>query len=378
MGFSIDYIKELYDKAYKDGVKASETGNYALAKKKLYEAAVYAKKLAQLDSANSSLYEKRAERLKGLSESINVESLNTAVYGAQAAQSTTGRASTGTTGSQASQQYDNQVNPNEDMSSFYTFFDVSQLTEGFESVIGLEEAKEAVTEYVINPIKYPDAYNYNFISSKCILLEGPPGTGKTTFAKAVAKEIEQPFVLVNVASLVNCYVGETGKTIDKVFNSLRDYVERYNCGITIFFDEFDEIAQSRGGEDKASQTAVPALLRNLDGVTENKNFLVLANTNCRDSLDSGILSRFRRKIYIPLPDANMRKQFFAKKLKQLEPQYFDLLDMDQLAEVSDGMSGRTITQVCDDYLHFVGSVKAGLKTCDDFNAALINILIKNQ
>ena len=95
MGFSIDYIKELYDKAYKDGVKASETGNYALAKKKLYEAAVYAKKLAQLDSANSSLYEKRAERLKGLSESINVESLNTAVYGTQAAQSTTGRASTG-------------------------------------------------------------------------------------------------------------------------------------------------------------------------------------------------------------------------------------------------------------------------------------------
>ena len=163
-----------------------------------------------------------------------------------------------------------------------------------------------------------------------------------------------------------------------MFNSLRDYVERNNCGLTVFFDEFDEIAKSRGGDDKASQTAVPALLRNLDGVKENKNFLILANTNCRDSLDAGILSRFRRKIFIPLPDANMRKQFFTNKLKQLEPEYFEQLDMEQLAEASEGLSGRTITQICDDYLHFIGGVKAGLRSCDDFNAALIKILINNQ
>ena len=156
MGFSIAYIKELYDKAYKEGVKASETGHYALAKKTLYEAAVYAKKLAQLDTANSAMYERRAERLKDLSDSIDVDSLNTAVYGSQATQSPTG--STSGAG-QPAQKYDNQVNPNEDMSSFYTFFEASQLTDGFESVIGLEEAKEAVTEYVINPIKYPEAYN---------------------------------------------------------------------------------------------------------------------------------------------------------------------------------------------------------------------------
>ncbi|MBE7077117.1 MAG: ATP-binding protein [Clostridiales bacterium] len=375
MGFSIAYIKELYEKAYKEGVKASETRHFAVAKKKLYEAAVYAKKLAQMDPANSDMYERRAEKLKGISDSIDVEALEPAPYTAQTPQTSSGYSRGG---NQAGQQLDSQSGAGEDMSSFYTFFEASELTDGFESVIGLEEAKEAVTEYVINPIKYPDAYNYNFISSKCILLEGPPGTGKTTFAKAVAKEIEQPFALVNVASLVNCYVGETGKTIDKVFNSLRDYVERNNCGLTVFFDEFDEIAKSRGGDDKASQTAVPALLRNLDGVKENKNFLILANTNCRDSLDAGILSRFRRKIFIPLPDANMRKQFFTNKLKQLEPEYFEQLDMEQLAEASEGLSGRTITQICDDYLHFIGGVKAGLRSCDDFNAALIKILINNQ
>ena len=206
------------------------------------------------------------------------------------------------------------------------------------------------------------------------MLEGPPGTGKTTFAKAVAKEIEQPFALVNVASLVNCYVGETGKTIDKVFASLRSFVEENNCGITVFFDEFDEIAKARGGDDKASQTAVPALLRNLDGIKENKNFLIIANTNCKEMLDAGILSRFRRKIYIPLPDKAMRMRFFTDKLRQLEREYFDLLNIEQLADASDGLSGRAISQICDDFLHFIGGVKAGLRSCKDFNATLLEII----
>ena len=74
----------------------------------------------------------------------------------------------------------------------------------------------------------------------------------------------------------------------------------------------------------------------------------------------------------------MRKRFFMNKLKQLEPQYFDQLDLDALAAASEGLSGRTITQICDDYLHFVGGVKAGLRQCDDFNEALIRILINNQ
>ena len=75
MGFSIAYIKELYEKAYKDGIKASETQQFALAKKKLQEAAVFAKKLAQMDVMNRDFYEKRAEKLKSISDSINVEKL---------------------------------------------------------------------------------------------------------------------------------------------------------------------------------------------------------------------------------------------------------------------------------------------------------------
>ena len=384
MNFQADTYRNLYEKCYREALAANYAQNFALAQQKFIESAKALRRLAAVDLANSEVYKKRAEQMERIAAALEprivAQEPPAAPTPAQAPQQaprpSRGASAPAARGSGTSA--GTQAAPDEDMSAYYTFYTAGELTDGFDKVIGLEEAKEAVTEYVINPIRYPDAYSYNFLSSKCILLEGPPGTGKTTFAKAVAKEIEQPFVLVNVAAMVNCYVGETGKTIDKVFTSLRNYVEQNDCGITVFFDEFDEIAKSRGGDDKASQTAVPALLRNLDGVKENKNFLILANTNCKESLDSGVLSRFRRKIYIPLPDLNMRIQFFRSKLRQLEPLYFNALNFEELAAAADGMSGRTIAQVCDDFLHFVGGVKAGLRACSDFNQALLEIILKQK
>ncbi|MBQ8429644.1 MAG: ATP-binding protein [Clostridia bacterium] len=380
MNFQAEYFRELYEKSYKDALNANYVQNFALAQKKFLEAAQYLGKLASMDANNKEVYVQRAETMKRIAAALQGKIDQQARSAQEQAKPQPKRKREDEFPNfQNTQDFeDSPSTPDEDMSAYYTFYSAGDLVDGFDKVIGLEEAKEAVTEYVINPIRYADAYSYNFLSSKCILLEGPPGTGKTTFAKAVAKEIEQPFVLVNVAAMVNCYVGETGKTIDKVFASLRKYVEENDCGITVFFDEFDEIAKSRGGDDKASQTAVPALLRNLDGVKENKNFLILANTNCKESLDSGILSRFRRKIYIPLPDKAMRIQFFQNKLSQLEKEYFDLLHLEELADASEGLSGRTIAQVCDDFLHFVGGVKAGIRTCSDFNEALLDIIRKQK
>jgi len=367
MNYQIEQYRVLYEKTYREALKANYDGNFALAEKRFLESAAYLRKLASMDPANRSVFLDRASKMDLIAQSLSKK--RPAPVAETAAAKTDG-------GSYA-ESGQSEVSPADDMSSFYTFFSAKDLKDGFESVIGLDEAKAAITEYVINPIKYPDAYNYSFMSNKCILLEGPPGTGKTTFAKAVAKEIEQPFALVNVASLVNCYVGETGKIIDRVFESLRKYVDENKCGITVFFDEFDEIAKSRSGDDKASQTAVPALLRNLDGIKENKGFLVIANTNCVDLLDAGILSRFRRKIFIPLPDESMRRHFFEMKLKQLEPEYYGQLDLQKLAEVSDGMSGRAITQVCDDFLHHVGGIKAGIRTSSNLNDDMIAIIAKH-
>ncbi|MBE7080303.1 MAG: ATP-binding protein [Clostridiales bacterium] len=377
MNYQVDFYHRLYEKNYNDAIRANDSGNYALAYKKFLEAVDCLRKLSVLDPAKEYVYSQRAEKMLRIAGAIQAKAATQNTPQRPANANVSSSSINPTLGYTDNTQMQ-QTQTGEDMSQYYTFYSASDLVDGFDRVIGLQEAKEAITEYVINPIRYPQAYSYNFLSSKCILLEGPPGTGKTTFAKAVAKEIEQPFVLVNVAAMVNCYVGETGKIIDKVFSSLRDYVEKYNCGITIFFDEFDEIAKSRSGDDKASQTAVPALLRNLDGVKENKNFLVLANTNCKESLDSGILSRFRQRIYIPLPDKNMRVQFFKNKLAQLEPLYFEQLDLEVLAEQSEGLSGRAITQVCDDFLYVVGGIKAGIRACENLNEALLDIIRKQK
>ena len=368
MNYLLDKYRTMFDKAYQDALREHKMNNLPPAIRKFREAAEIARKIAEVDPSNQATYLERAGKASRIADALE-EKLRAAAP-APTHTANVGSPSVGASNSASA------LSPSdaEDMSSFYTFFNADSLTIGFDGVIGLEEAKDAVTEYVINPIKYPEAYNYSFMDNKCILLEGPPGTGKTTFAKAVAKEISQPFALVNVASLVNCYVGETAKTIDKVFASLRAYAEENNCGVTVFFDEFDEIAKRRDGDDKASQTAVPALLRNLDGVQRNKNFLIIANTNCQDMLDAGIKDRFRRKIHIPLPDATMRQRFFRDKLNQLEPEYLDKLNFEQLAEESDGLSGRSISQICDDFLHFVSAVKAGLKSCDSFNDVLVNMI----
>ncbi len=247
----------------------------------------------------------------------------------------------------------------DEMMQFFDFYEPDSLM-GFDSVIGLEEAKQAIKKYVINPVLYPEAYNYRYLDNKAILLEGPPGTGKTTFAKAVASEIHQPFALIRMSSLVNCYIGETAKNIDKAFSYLRDYAERNDCGITVFFDEFDEIGKSRSGDDKVAEAAVPALLRNLDGVKTNKSFLILANTNLKAELDRAIQERFRRQIYIPLPDETMRRQLYISKLTEVEEKYTAMLDFDAAAVQSEGLSGRDITYICDDFKYQLGEVKAGL------------------
>ena len=356
MKFSEEYLYENFKRNYDDALAAKAAGNVALAKSKLYQAASYLEKLA-LASAGAKKDERltRATRLKAIADAIEVP--------VQAPRSNAAERAP-----QAS------ADDGSGMEQFFTFYTADDLTEGFDSVIGLEQAKAAVTEYVINPIRYPDAYTYNFLENKAVLLEGPPGTGKTTFAKAVAKEINQPFALVNVAALVNCYVGETGKNIDKVFAFLRDYAAKNNCGVTVFFDELDEIAKRRGGDDKASEASVPALLRNLDGIKKNKNFLILANTNRKDVLDTAIAERFRKQIFIPLPDDAMRKKLFEIKLSDVESEYFERLNFEEAVAHSQGLSGRDITFICDDLKYLLSEIKAGFADESVLNERFIQMI----
>ena len=107
----------------------------------------------------------------------------------------------------------------------------------FDDIIGLADAKAAIHRILIDPLKSPEIYGrYGIKAGGFILLEGPPGTGKTTFAKAAASELEVPFAEIDSNSLINSYIGETGKNIDKLFSSARTYAK--NCGkpVVMFLD----------------------------------------------------------------------------------------------------------------------------------------------
>ncbi len=345
MNYSIEYLTDKYKKSYDDALRAYKYNNLIIAKEKFLDTANYLEQLAKcFDDNKKDEYLEKAKRVRKVAKAIVIEKNNVR---------------NNDFNENVTKSHLTNDNLNDDsIREFITFYTSEDLNEGFDTVIGLNEAKEKIYTYVINPRKYKDEYNYNFLANKAILLEGPPGTGKTTFAKAVAKEIEQPFALVNVAALINCYIGETGKNIDKIFQYLRDYVEKNKCGVTVFFDELDEIAKKRGGDDKASESAVPALLRNLDGVKKNIDFLIIGNTNLKESLDPGILDRFAQKIYIPLPNKEDRKQLFQIKLKEIEKDFFTQINLDEVSELTEGLSGRDITYICNDFKYKLAEIKA--------------------
>ncbi len=379
MDFSVGHLQESFEKYFSEGLKAKEKGNIKLAKEKLSLALSYLDKLVAATTGDTKEKHKvRAQRLKQIIDSMDV---NKTYPTNQTKPNNNGGNSSSYTGSSQSGGTSNDNSEElgyEDVRQFITLFKYEDLKFGFEGVMGLDEAKEAVTEYIINPIRYKDAYNYDFMDNKAILLYGPPGTGKTTFAKAVAKETGLPFFLVNMSSIVNCYIGETAKNIDKIFDFMRNYTESNNTEIVVFFDEFDEIAKSREGSDKTSEAAVPALLRNLDGVKENKGFMVLANTNYKDKLDKAVLSRFRQKVYIPLPDKTVRINLYKLSLKDIEVETLEELDFGLFSKESEGLSGRDIAYIADDFKRIVSKTKAGLIEKPDFNAEMVKIIKKKQ
>ena len=369
MNFTESFLNERFEKAYKSGLAAKERGDYPAAREHLAQAASFLKELAEAgDPARRAEREATAARIERIVQAMAQNAPTRQPVRRSAPNPNAGQGGGG--GAAA------DVDPGE-VPEFVTFYAASDLHGGFDTVVGLDEAKTQIRKYAINPRLFPKSYSYSFLSNMGILLVGPPGTGKTTFAKAVAYEVHQPFAAVNSSTLVNCYIGETGKNVDKLFAFLRGYAERNDCGITIFFDEFDEIAKRRGGEDKVSEAAVPALLRNLDGMMKNDRFLILANTNLpREAFDPGIWERFRQRIEIPLPDKTSRRKLFELKLKEVETEFLAELDFDAAADATQGMSGRDIAFICDDLKYRLSEIKAGIAAEPDLNGYLSSVIAK--
>ncbi|MBI5860085.1 MAG: CDC48 family AAA ATPase [Nitrosarchaeum sp.] len=213
----------------------------------------------------------------------------------------------------------------------------------WEEVGGLEDVKRELQEAVEWPMKYPGLYDkLGHKMPRGILLHGPSGTGKTLLAKAVATQSEANFVSVRGPELLSKWVGESERGIREIFRRAR---QASPC--VVFFDEIDSIAPIRGagGETAVTERVVSQLLTELDGMENMHGVVVLAATNRPDMIDPALLrpGRFDKIIQIPLPDKESRKMILKINAEKIpinnDPNDPQRVDIDKIAELTDGLSG---------------------------------------
>ena len=204
----------------------------------------------------------------------------------------------------------------------------------------VKEECEEVINYVYNKELYRSA---GAEMPKGILLEGPPGTGKTMIAKAIATETKSNFIAVSSSAFVEVFVGVGAQKVRNLFEEARK-----NKPCVIFIDEIDAVGKQRGGSgfrtngnDEQEQT-LNQLLFEMDGFNDNEDILVLAATNRKEVLDSALLrpGRFDRIIKVPLPDKYSREKILENylKSKRVDPS----VNVPFLAELTNGYSGADI------------------------------------
>ena len=219
----------------------------------------------------------------------------------------------------------------------------------WEEVGGLTAVKRELQEAVEWPMKYPALYDkLGHKMPRGILLHGHSGTGKTLLAKAVATQSEANFVSVRGPELLSKWVGESERGIREIFRRAR---QASPC--VIFFDEIDSIAPIRGagGETAVAERVVSQLLTELDGMENLRGVVVLAATNRADMIDPALLrpGRFDKIIQIPIPDKDSRRSILDINIKSipivLDPNNPNHVDLDKIAEITDGMSGADVAAI---------------------------------
>ncbi|KAK4271842.1 hypothetical protein QN277_020475 [Acacia crassicarpa] len=213
----------------------------------------------------------------------------------------------------------------------------------WESIKGLETAKHLLKEAVVMPIKYPKYFTGLLSPWKGILLFGPPGTGKTMLAKAIATECNTTFFNISASSVVSKWRGDSEKLVRVLFE-----LARHHAPSTIFLDEIDAIISQRGesrSEHEASRRLKTELLIQMDGLTQTDELVfVLAATNIPWELDAAMLRRLEKRILVPLPEPEARKAMFEELLPPQPGE--EQIPYDLLVEQTDGYSGSDIRLLC--------------------------------
>ncbi|XP_070508561.1 vacuolar protein sorting-associated protein 4 [Chironomus tepperi] len=217
----------------------------------------------------------------------------------------------------------------------------------WSDVAGLEGAKEALKEAVILPIKFPHLFTGKRVPWKGILLFGPPGTGKSYLAKAVATEANNStFFSVSSADLVSKWLGESEKLVRNLFELARAHKPSI-----IFIDEVDSLCSSRSeNESESARRIKTEFLVQMQGVgNDSEGILVLGATNIPWVLDSAIRRRFEKRIYIPLPEEPARMVMFKIHLGSTAHTLTEE-NLKQLAKNTEGYSGADISIIVRDAL----------------------------
>jgi len=216
----------------------------------------------------------------------------------------------------------------------------------WSDVAGLDAAKESLKEAVILPIKFPHLFTGKRKPWRGILLFGPPGTGKSFLAKAVATEADSTFFSVSSADLVSKWLGESEKLVKNLFEMARE-----KSPAIIFIDEVDSLCSSRSDNESESARRIKTeFLIQMQGVgNDNDGILVLGATNIPWVLDAAIRRRFEKRIYIPLPEAPARATMFKLSMGSTPTKITDA-EYNVLAQKTDGYSGADINLVVRDAL----------------------------